>query len=73
MGFRVTKDVEEAGVDLVIHAETAYSSSSTGGGFHPLGVRHTVETLLKEHLEKHRETPREEVLAGATRAGSVGP
>ncbi|MCH6469931.1 ammonium transporter [Sinomonas terrae] len=38
MGFRVSKDVEEVGVDLAIHAETAYhSGSSSAGGFHPLG------------------------------------
>jgi Amt family ammonium transporter len=74
MGFRVAKDVEEAGVDLVIHAETAYSSpSSTGGGFHPLGIKHTVEALLEQHLEKRAEAARGEVLAGAARAGSVGP
>ncbi|GAB2736503.1 ammonium transporter [Sinomonas soli] len=81
MGFRVARDVEETGVDLVIHAETAYSSpSATGGGFHPLGVRHTVETLLEQHLERRlgqrpadgAHAQREEVLAGASPAGTVG-
>ncbi|GAB3284561.1 ammonium transporter [Sinomonas notoginsengisoli] len=82
MGFRVARDVEETGVDLVIHAETAYASpsSATGGGFHPQGVRHTVEALLEQHLEKLHSSgaPRpaahpEGVLAGAVSAGTVGP
>ncbi|BCT76541.1 ammonium transporter [Sinomonas cyclohexanicum] len=79
MGFRVAQDVEETGVDLVIHAETAYAahvgSSSTGAGFHPLGVKHTVEALLEQHLDRlgqraHAEHAGE-VRASAVPAGSV--
>ena len=33
IGFRVTEDDESAGVDLVLHAETAYDlHAATGGG-----------------------------------------
>jgi Amt family ammonium transporter len=40
MGFRVSADVEEAGVDIAIHAETAYhSGSSSVSGFHPLAAK----------------------------------
>ncbi|WP_369044725.1 ammonium transporter [Sinomonas sp. P10A9] len=84
MGFRVARDVEEAGVDLVIHAETAYAAhavpAGVGGGFHPLGVRHTVETILEQHLEKLHQpgvtrtaAHSEGVLAGMVPAGTVGP
>ncbi|GAB4100297.1 ammonium transporter [Sinomonas halotolerans] len=39
MGFRVSLEAEEAGVDIALHAETAYSASAAGSGFHPLGHR----------------------------------
>ncbi|WP_334170892.1 ammonium transporter [Sinomonas sp.] len=60
MGFRVTKEVEEDGVDLAIHAETAYhSGSSSAGGFHPLGERGPVGDALDfeddELVAGHRE------------------
>jgi Amt family ammonium transporter len=43
LGFRVSSEAEEAGVDIALHAETAYSSSSAGTGFHPLGHRTEAE------------------------------
>ncbi|WP_077487668.1 ammonium transporter [Sinomonas mesophila] len=43
LGFRVSSEAEEAGVDIALHAETAYSSSSAGSGFHPLGHRAEAE------------------------------
>ncbi|MDQ4502252.1 ammonium transporter [Sinomonas sp. ASV322] len=43
IGFRVTTEAEEAGVDIAIHAETAYSSTSSGNTFHPLGSKATEE------------------------------
>ncbi|GHG44378.1 ammonium transporter [Sinomonas cellulolyticus] len=80
MGFRVAQDVEETGVDLVIHAETAYAAlampSSGGAGFHPLGVKHTVEALLEQHLDRLGQPSHSghagEVRANAVSAGTVG-
>jgi Amt family ammonium transporter len=43
MGFRVSSEAEEAGVDIALHAETAYSASSAGTGFHPLGAKAEAE------------------------------
>lgn len=78
MGFRVAQDVEETGVDLVIHAETAYAAHSvpsSGAGFHPLGVKHTVEALLEQHLDRLGQRAHTdhggEVRASAVPAGSV--
>ncbi|WP_422933449.1 ammonium transporter [Sinomonas sp. P47F7] len=44
IGFRVTTEAEEAGVDIAIHAETAYSSNS-GNAFHPLGGKAATEEI----------------------------
>ena len=45
MGFRVSSEAEEAGVDIALHAETAYSASSAGTGFHPLGAKAEAEVV----------------------------
>jgi Amt family ammonium transporter len=48
IGFRVSSEAEEAGVDIAIHAETAYSSaSSSGSGFQPLGGKAAAEEISK--------------------------
>jgi Amt family ammonium transporter len=49
MGFRVSSEAEEAGVDIALHAETAYSPGSSGSGFHPLGTRADSELMDTAH------------------------
>ena len=73
MGFRVSKDIEETGVDLVIHAETAYhSGESTARAFHPLGHKSPVPALHYEVDELLAEARRARELqtAGAPAAPS---
>ena len=72
MGFRVSSDVEEAGVDIAIHAETAYhSGSSSVSGFHPLGQKPIGHPLSHAELgEELGESPRRE-LAEARAAATV--
>ncbi|WP_077487670.1 ammonium transporter [Sinomonas mesophila] len=68
LGFRVSGEAEEVGVDLAIHAETAYAYGglgSSGGAFHPLGLADGTPAAGPGAGE--REASDAEELAGAAR------
>ncbi|MEA5456564.1 ammonium transporter [Sinomonas sp. JGH33] len=73
LGFRVSKDVEEAGVDLAIHAETAYHSDAEAGrAFHPLGTK-AGGGARPAPIEPRGESVREPELVTAGSAATVSP
>lgn len=47
-GFRVTTDQEVSGIDLALHAESAYELGESGGGGTFAGVGHAVRATMKE-------------------------
>ncbi len=47
-GFRVSTDDEVLGVDLSLHAETAYEFNESGGGGHFAGVGHAARSHMEE-------------------------
>ncbi len=44
MGIRIDKDQEVGGIDLALHAESAYELGDTGGGGVFAGVGHAART-----------------------------
>jgi Amt family ammonium transporter len=48
IGFRVSHEAETVGVDLSLHAETAYAFGELGSPFHPLGQRSTAQLPAPE-------------------------
>jgi Amt family ammonium transporter len=64
IGFRVSTEAEEAGVDIALHAETAYSSTASGGnGFHPLGAKGAADEISGFNAD--------DLLTESTKAGKV--
>jgi Amt family ammonium transporter len=67
MGFRVSSEAEEAGVDIALHAETAYSGNTMGGSsgsaFHPLGSKGEAEVAAFNADDLLTEAARKKVQA----------
>ncbi len=75
MGFRVTRDDELAGLDLLVHGESAYDL-----GTHTMALGHRLagHSLLSGHHDEPRESAREEPMVeaaagAATRASAPEP